>query len=393
MITIHGSDASKLQTRFPLVTLPIKGGIFEIEIAGGKLAALQPTQGRAEWLLFPPLANMHTHAERSFASALPPKSFSDALRVAADVRKTSSEADFQRRAEMLFSRALVHGTCRLRSHTDVDDLVEMRALNAVLAARQRFAGRLDVEIVAFANSRSDPADPEGRKRLLDALRQGADLIGASPNAASNPHRSIEAALDLARSERVTVDFHLDEHGESERSVLAFTVDAIARRGLEGRVAISHACALAMLPPRTAREIMHGLADVGAVVIVPPATNLYLQDRARSTPRRRGITLVKELMAAGVRVWTGSDNVRDSFYPYGDADPLEDAMLLSLAAHVDDPAQLVAAISAGGGDPTVGDRADLVLVRAGSLTEVLAQRPQERIVLRAGQAIKDFSACP
>lgn len=391
MIGVHGSGTPELPTLFPLVTLPIRGGVFEIEISDGKLSALRPTQGRAEWLLLPPLANMHVHAERSFAPAPPPKSFSDALRIAADVRRTSSETDLQSRAETLFSRALAHGTCRVRSHTDIDDLVEMRALNAVLAARRRFADRLDVEIVAFANSRNDPAAPEGRKSLLDALRRGADLIGASPNAAADPLRSIEATLDLARSEGVAVDFHLDEHGEAGRSILAFAVDTIARRGLEGRVAISHACALATLPPQTAREITLGLAGVGAVVIVLPATNLYLQDRARGTPRRRGVTLVKELIAAGVQIWTGSDNVQDSFYPYGDADPLEDAMLLSLAAHIDDPAQLVAAISAGGGDPTIGDRADFVLVRAASLMEALARRPQERIVLRAGQAIKDFSA--
>jgi cytosine/creatinine deaminase len=141
-----------------------------------------------------------------------------------------------------------------------------------------------------------------------------------------------------------------------------------------------------LPRLQAQEVARRLAAVGAIVIALPATNLYLQDRSQVTPRRRGLTLVKELFAAGVRVWLGSDNVRDSFYPYGDADPLEDALLLSLAAHVDEPAQLTQALCAGHREPAIGDVADLVLVRAASLADALARRPKERIVLRAGKMV-------
>jgi cytosine/creatinine deaminase len=368
------------------VSLPVAGGAHAVEISGNRIVSIRPVDAVAEWVLFPAFVNMHAHAERSFAPAPAPRSFADAVRQAAEMRRRSSEADFQRRAETLFARALSHGTTRLRSHTDIDDLVEDRALRGVDAARTSFAGRLDVEIAAFANSRVDPATCDGRRRILDALGCGANLIGAAPNSAPDPRRAVASVLDLARAEGVDVDFHLDEHGDVERTLLRCVLEGIAVRGLEGRVAISHACALALAPPAQVEDIARRLAAVGATVIVLPATNLYLQDRSQTTPRRRGLAPVLELLAAGVRLRLGSDNVRDSFYPYGDADPLEDAFLLSLAAHLDNPAALLAALCDGSGDPAVGDIADIVLVRAGSFVEALAQRPQDRIVMRGGKVV-------
>jgi cytosine deaminase len=198
-----------------------------------------------------------------------------------------------------------------------------------------------------------------------------------------------AALDLARAEGVSIDFHLDEHGTPGDSLLSIVIDGIIARGLERRVAVSHICTLATLPREEARELARGLATAAVTVVIAlPGTNLYLQDRSEETPRRRGVTLIKELIAAGVSVWFGSDNVRDSFYPYGDADPLEDAFLASLAAQVDNPIQLLAGLSAGRGELQVGDAADVALVKATSLADALARRPAARIVLRAGKVVAD-----
>ena len=373
--------------RLARVALPTAPGSVTLEITGAVVSALQPTAEAPEWLLLPGFANMHTHAERAFTGHGPPASFADAVRAAEAARKTADEAQFCDRARRLFACAHRHGALRLRTHTDVDDLTGPRALGGVLAARAAFAGRLDVEIVAFASARLDPTEAAGRKRLADALAQGADLLGAAPALAGDPRAAVAAILDLARVEGAAVDLHLDEHGDPAAALIGFVIEAVRARKLEGRVALSHACALATLPAAAAYDIARGLADIGAVVITLPATNLYLQDRsAGATPRRRGITLVKELRAAGVPVWLGSDNVQDAFYPYGDADLLEDAFLAVLAAHLEEPSDLVAALSAGRGLPKPGDPADLVLVRAPSLTAALARRPAERLVMRAGRAL-------
>ncbi len=157
-------------------------------------------------------------------------------------------------------------------------------------------------------------------------------------------------------------------------------------GLEGRVSASHCCSLASVSDAAARRTIEKVAAAGITVIAQPALNLYLQDRGDRTPRARGVTLVRELLDAGVEVRFGSDNVCDVFYPYGDADPLESAFLAALTAHVDDEDILLAGICGGRTRIEAGDPADLVLLDAGSVREAVARRPGARTVLRAGQEL-------
>jgi cytosine deaminase len=122
------------------------------------------------------------------------------------------------------------------------------------------------------------------------------------------------------------------------------------------------------------------------VIALPETNLLLQDRSQATPRRRGIALVRELIAAGVQVRLGTDNVRDWFFPYGDADMLETARLAAIAAHLDDTPELVRAICGGFALLNEGMPGDLALIPATSFEDALARRPVGRVVFKHGRRI-------
>jgi cytosine deaminase len=193
-------------------------------------------------------------------------------------------------------------------------------------------------------------------------------------------------LDLARAAGVPVDFHLDETVDASEFQLERLADAVAARGMEGRVTASHCCALASVDPQQAARTIAKVAAAGITVIALPALNLFMEDRGSETPRLRGLTLVRELVAEGVPVRIGSDNVRDVFYPYGDADPLEAAWLTALGAHVDDEDVLLSGICAGRARIEEGEPADLVVVEAGSVRDALARRPSDRTVLRAGQVV-------
>ncbi|MGO8440855.1 hypothetical protein ACC861_37470, partial [Rhizobium ruizarguesonis] len=76
----------------------------------------------------------------------------------------------------------------------------------------------------------------------------------------------------------------------------------------------------MQNPHGLAEDLHRIeiAKAGIAVISLPMCNMYLQDRYPGrTPRWRGVTLLKELAAAGVATAVASDNTRDPFYAYGD----------------------------------------------------------------------------
>jgi cytosine deaminase len=122
------------------------------------------------------------------------------------------------------------------------------------------------------------------------------------------------------------------------------------------------------------------------VIALPETNLFLQDRGDTTPRRRGITLARELTAAGVKVRFGTDNVRDWFFPFGDGDMLDTALFATVATGVDSDADLMAGLCDGRPALSPGEPADLVLVPASSIEDALARRPAGRIVFKGGRQV-------
>lgn len=377
---------------FPGVVLPgHEHETVTIHVADGVIGAITPSHGPSQWMALPPLADLHLHACRAYTLAgPPPRDFADAVAIATRRAGELDVTDYRTAATRMFAAAARHGTARSRTHADVGRAVGMRALEGTLRAREDCAGALAIEIVAFAGGDDDPATATGRTMLADSVRAGADLIGAVPNFYPDPARSIDGLLDLALLLDCEVDMHLDEHLDPTRVWSAYLAAAVTARNMGDRVALSHGCAIGVLPDAERRRAIDTIAAAGLTVIALPATNLYLQDRGQRSPRERGLTAVRELIAAGVPVRVASDNVNDVFYPFGSGDMLEIAWLTALAAHVEAPEVLVPLICDGRRALTVGDPADFLLVDAISFTDLLARRSDRRIRIRAGIAEDD---CP
>jgi cytosine deaminase len=218
-------------------------------------------------------------------------------------------------------------------------------------------------------------------------------LGASLNSASDPTQALATLLDLAERHDLPLDLHLDEHLDPAASLAGMVADAVIARGLQGRVTFSHFCVLSVLEPREASRLIELVARAGIAVVALPETNLFLQDRGGGTPVRRGVTLVRELIAAGIPVRFGTDNVRDWFFPFGDGDMLASAMFAVTAAHLDDDAALLAGICDGRSSIEQGMPADLVLVAAASLDDALARQPKDRIVFKRGRQVAGPPANP
>ena len=380
------------KVRLDAVALPGRAGIHTLLLRDGVVAAIessveQSVGGDPRWVGLPGLVNLHAHADRAFAAeSFRAASLADAVAAAAKARAAFTSADVQMRATRFFEHSIAHGITRVRTHTDVDAVVELRSMEGVLGARRAVADRLDVEIVAFATSRNDLADADGLDRLKRASELGPDLLGASLNSSADPKRALDALLGLAQRHNLPVDLHIDEHLEPGAMLAPMACDVAIAHAMQGRVSFSHLCALAALDENPALALIDKMARAEITVIVLPETNLFLQDRGQSTPRRRGITLVRELVAAGVKVRFGTDNVRDWFFPFGDGDLLETGRLAAMTTHLDAASELVSAMC--GGCPSIkeGMPGDLVLIPASSFDDALARRPTGRAVFKRGRRI-------
>jgi cytosine deaminase len=289
------------------------------------------------------------------------------------------------RARNQLDLCIGHGTTRMRSHVMVDGSVGLNSLEAILRVRDEYRELIEIQLVAFPQSGilKSPGTPE----LLDeAIRLGADLVGGLDPASFD--RDVEKHLDVvfgvAQKHGVDVDIHLHDPG----MLGLFELEQIAARtrvlGMQGHVVVSHAYALGDL----AADALKRIADVLATSGVAIMTN---------APGARPFPPVALLRAAGVTVFSGNDNIRDSWWPYGDGDLLNRAMMVGYRSgfYVDEELRIAfdlvtdagaKALRLAGYGLNVGARADLVTLDAEHVPEAVVAVPKGRSVYKDGRLV-------
>jgi cytosine/creatinine deaminase len=240
--------------------------------------------------------------------------------------------------------------------------------------------------------------PEG-ERLAGLVADHGGILGAVVIDDADPGAALDRIFTLARDRNLDLDFHADETNNPNANGLEAIAEATIRFGWEGRVTAGHCRSLACRPAADAERTIARVVAAGVAVVSLPMCNMYLQDRAEGrTPRWRGVTLLRELAAAGVPVAIGSDNTRDPFYAYGDLDPIEVFTQAVRIAHLDSPlggwARAITATPAKimetdvGGLLGLGRNADLIVFRARSWSELLSRPGGPRVVIRGGRPVTD-----
>ncbi len=173
----------------------------------------------------------------------------------------------------------------------------------------------------------------GAARLIAA---GGGALGVFVLGQADMAGRLRRVIELAERYALALDFHVDESLEHAPDGLDTIARVVTETGFEGPVLCGHACALMNLEGDPLKRLVETVARSGVSIVALPSTNLYLQGRVEGTPQRRGITRVRELCDAGVRVAFGSDNVADAFCPVGRHDPMHALALAVLTAHLDPP---------------------------------------------------------
>lgn len=299
-------------------------------------------------------------------------------------KKDFTVADITDRAERIIKRCIAAGTLNARTNVDVDAIVGLKGIEALLALREKYRGVLNLQIAAFAQEGifQDGKTPE---LLEEALKMGADLVGGHTITCGEGEKHIDFILALAEKYGVCADFHLDESGNREHYLLPYTARKVSELGLQGRVNAIHLCTLSALTPEERAEGIALAAGAGMTVTVAPT--------AIST---RKIAPVKELLAAGLRVGLGSDNIRDFFNPLGSGDVKQMALLLAYLQRfftAGEVAQLWDMLTEGGASVLgadaavrVGAKADLTVFDAPTPAGVIADTARPVLLIRSGRRL-------
>jgi len=354
-------------------------------------------------LVTPSLIDPHIHLDKVNIFDVVRKNVSGTLKEAIEIiwdkKKDYTVEDIVARSEDVLLRALKNGTLNMRSHVDVDTIGKLKPLEGVCALRDKYRHVMDLQIVAFPQE-GILKDPGCESLLWDAMRAGADVVGGMPANEHTPDDSrehVRICFDIAEKFDADIDMHVDETDDPFYRTLEMIADEALRRGWIGRVTAGHTCALAAYDDHYAAYVIEKCVKAQIRFITNPVTNLLLQGRLDRQPIRRGITRVKELLAAGLLVSFGQDCVKDTFYPYGSADMLQVANVTAHAAQMSLPpeietvydmitttaAEILGLVDYG---LTVGKKANLVALNAKDARDAIRLTPERLFVVREGKVV-------
>ena len=370
------------------VNLPVPDGAEVIEADGQ--------------LLSPPFVDAHFHMDATLSYGLPRVNASgtllEGIALWGELKPQLTHDALVERALQYCDWAVAKGLLAIRTHVDVCD-ARLLAVEALLHVKQVVAPYIDLQLVAF------PQDgllrsPGALANLKRALDLGVDVVGGIPHferTMVEGAESVRILCELAAERGLRVDMHCDETDDPLSRHIETLAFHTQRLGLHGRVTGSHLTSMHSMDNYYVSKLLPLIAEAQVHAIANPLINITLQGRHDSYPKRRGMTRVPELMAAGVNVAFGHDCVLDPWYSLGCADMLEVAHMGLHVAQMTSTAQMRACFDAvtvnaakvmGLSDYgiEVGKAADFVLLQAHDPVEAIRLRATRLVVVRRGQVV-------
>jgi cytosine deaminase len=371
---------------------------------GGKLPAPEGVEvvDAQGCLLSPPFVDAHFHMDATLSYGLPRVNESgtllEGIALWGELKPQLTQEALVERALLYCDWAVAKGLLAIRSHVDVCD-DRLLAVEALLHVKARVAPYLDLQLVAF------PQDGVLRSanalaNLKRALDMGVDVVGGIPHferTMSDGADSVKLLCELAAERGLRVDMHCDESDDPMSRHVETLAFHTQRLGLHGRATGSHLTSMHSMDNYYASKLLPLMREAGLHAIANPLINITLQGRHDSYPKRRGMTRVPEMLAAGINVGFGHDCVMDPWYSLGSADMLEVAQMGLHVAQMTSQAQMRACFDAvtvnnakilglDGYGIAVGHPADFVLLQARDAVEAIRLRAQRLLVVRRGQVL-------
>lgn len=242
------------------------------------------------------------------------------------VKENYTHDDLVERISRSAQNFLDQGCDVVRTNIDVDNTVGMKCIDAALAVKEKFAGKIDVQIVSQVLEGA--MTPEAQKMIEKAAKY-VDVLGGLPSR-DRPHENehLDFLFGLAKSLNKTVDVHIDQNNDPDERDTELLVKSVIKNGMQGRVNAIHSCSLGAQPLDYIKDVAQMLKEADmSVVVCPRAMIDNQQPHHKIGPIHNSIAPVPHLIEAGVNVALGVDNVYDFFCPFIDGNLFTELVFL------------------------------------------------------------------
>ncbi|MQB95402.1 cytosine deaminase [Lactobacillus reuteri] len=321
--------------------------VVDVRILNGKFseikANLTPHDGEEvidgkENLLLPPFVDSHVHLDATLTAGQPKwnetGTLFDGIRIWSERKQDLTKEDVKSRAKKTLLNMVGHGIQHVRSHVDVTD-PHLIAARALLELREELKDQIDLQLVAFPQE-GILSYPHGRELMEQAVKEGLDVVGGIPHFEFTTEygwQSVHFLMALADKYDRLVDVHCDEIDDPASRNLEVLATEAYERGMKDRVTASHTTAMGSYNDAYTYKLFRLLKMSDINFVSNPLVNVHLGGRFDTYPKRRGVTRIKELTAAGINVSFGEDDIQDPWNPLGDGNMLDAVTMGVYIAHL------------------------------------------------------------
>ncbi len=390
-------------------TLP-DGRVADIGISGDRIVAVDRLDGAEAGqvidatgdLVSPPFVDPHFHMDATLSYGTPRINQSgtllEGIELWGELKSIATIDEMKARALDYCDWAVSMGLLAIRSHVDTCD-PDLKGVQALLDVREAVRPYLDLQLVAFPQD-GLYRDPQAHAQTLHALDMGVDVVGGIPHferTMEDGRASVQELCRIAAERGLMIDLHCDETDDPMSRHVETLAAEVIRHGLQGRATGSHLTSMHSMDNYYVSKLIPLMAEAQVNALPNPLINIVIQGRHDTFPKRRGLTRVKELRAAGVTVGWGQDCVLDPWYPLGTADMLDVAFMGLHVAQMTHPDEMRACFDMvttqnarimGLPDYGVapGCLASLVVLDAGHPVEALRLRADRLAVISKGKLV-------
>lgn len=381
-------------------------GPVDVGVKNGKIALIGSISDQGEreidgsaHLLLPPFVESHIHLDTVLTAGEPAWNESGTLFEGIGLwqkrKLTLTYEDVTERAEKVLHMQMAAGILHVRTQADISD-PNLTALRALLDLRERVKPYMNLQVIAF------PQDgirgcPDNKRRLEEAIKLGADGIGAIPHLEPTREEgvaSLEICFRLAEKYGCFVHVFCDEMDDAHSTFLESVAHLAIRSGLRERVTAAHVNASAYYGEAYFQKVLGLVARSGIHVVCCPLINSNMQGRFDNHPKGRGIARVKEFWLAGVNVSIAHDDIRTPFYPLGTGSMLQAAHMAAHLAHMtgrEEVAELVRMITIRAANTLqlkdygcqIGLPASFIILPGENAMDLIREQPSCRYVISQG----------
>jgi cytosine deaminase len=380
---------------------------MDVAIDGGKIADIGPNLAchggkeieGAGRVLIPGLIESHLHLEKAFVMDRKPNrsgTLMEAIAVSAALKPTFTREDIEARARRVLKTLIAFGSTHVRAHAEFDPAQGFTGFDTVLDLRREYADLITIQVAAFPQEGILKA-PGTDAMMVEAMKKGADVVGAIPYNDSSANAHIDWVFKLAKDFDKDLDFHQDFRDDADQMSIEYLAKKTIAEKYEGRVSVGHLTALGAATPARRDEIIALLRDAGISVMCLPATDMHLGGRKDQSNVRRTLAPVRALRDGGVNVCLATNNIRNAFTPYGTGDLLQIAALALPACHLggaDDQPTVLPMLTTNAAKAlrlpnyglAIGKDADLVLLNTQRVADVILDIPDRSAVVKRGRIV-------